>query len=573
MNILSRITNRFQRRDVSGGGIFGVASGYGNTAAGKRIDEEAARKIATAAACVRIISTQMALLPCFVYKRRPGGGKDRLYDHPLHIPLHFRPNPIQSNFDFKTMMTAWACLTGNAYAYKQMYGAGQYQLWPLCPNRVTPEWTSAEKREVRYKFTDENGKEHIFSRDQVFHLRWLSSDGLKGRSPVEDAKEPLAVAMAGEEYVARFFSNGARPPGALKLKTPLKKEAKDQLKKDWQDAYGGVANAWKTPVLEGDLDWQSFGMTNDQGQVDQIIRLNIPQICRIWGVPPHMVADLSRATNNNIEHQGLEFYKSCLMPWKVCWEQCLMLSFFEEQELRDYLIEHVEEAILMGDIKSRNEALQIQRQNGVINADEWREKINMNPIESGEGKIYMVNSAMQPVGAAAKPQPDKEPENEPGRPADDEDGEEGDEQDRELTLNELRKSFAGLFSDVLARLRRKEAKAAAAALRAGKALSFVEEFYPKHRDAIRDGLVGSVATFCNLADALGATVRAGGLGEFADAQVKASMRAVLSSSAELEVQAWEKGAPAGDVEQLLRFLIEENHEQETGIPSNSRASM
>ena len=41
------------------------------------------------------------------------------------------------------------------------------------------------------------------------------------------------------------------------------------------------------------------------------------EIATIYGVPPHMIADLERSTNNNSEHQAMEFVRYSLMPYLV----------------------------------------------------------------------------------------------------------------------------------------------------------------------------------------------------------------------------------------------------------------
>lgn len=535
MNILG-LVHKFARSLESGDSITKWLSSGNQTATGKRIDEEAAYKIATAYACVRIISTQMALLPCFVYKRMPKGGKERQYKHRLHRALHVRPNPLQSPVQFKMMMTAHACLRGNAYAVRSTDDFGRPTLWPLHPDLVTPQWRNDAQSDIEYKVRDKRGKEEILYRDEIFHLRWLSSDMLKARAPIEDLKEPLGVAMAAEEFIARFFSNGARPSGLLKLKTPIKKEAKEQLKKDWHDSYGGVSNAWKVPLLEGDLDWQNMSLSNDQNQIAEILKLSVPQICRIWGVPPHMVADLERATFSNIGEQRVEFYTECLMPWKVCWEQDLMLSLLEENELEDYLIEHEEKAILLGDVKARSEALQIQRQNGVINADEWRELENMNPIGGGQGKFYLVNAAMTSAKAAeagqVKPERSELPE-------------------------QTRAALGDLFADAFGRLRRKEAKAATAARKENRGLAFVEEFYPKHRELIRETLSKPVAAAARLVTGIDPAK----LETFIEAFVAGSIRTLTGPEADAEIRGWETGAPPADATSLLAFLTDGHYEK------------
>lgn len=120
-----------------------------------------------------------------------------------------------------------------------------------------------------------------------------------------------------------------------------------------------------------------------------------------------MIANLERSTNNNIEHQGIEFVMHTLMPYLTRIEQTANWKLFTNAEREaGYYVKFNVGGLLRGDYKSRQEGLAIQRQNGAINADEWREIEDRNPIEDGTGKVYYVNSAAVPLGQAAQISPE-----------------------------------------------------------------------------------------------------------------------------------------------------------------------
>jgi phage portal protein BeeE len=57
--------------------------------------------------------------------------------------------------------------------------------------------------------------------------------------------------------------------------------------------------------------------------------------------------------------------------------------------------------LLRGDAKSRNEALEIQRRNGVINANQWADRENLNPIDGEGGDTYFVPMNWAPMDKLA----------------------------------------------------------------------------------------------------------------------------------------------------------------------------
>jgi len=116
-----------------------------------------------------------------------------------------------------------------------------------------------------------------------------------------------------------------------------------------------------------------------------------------------MIADLDRATFSNIEHMSLEFLMYTMRPWIYRWEQYLNWKLLTPMERQlGFFAEFAVTALLRGDTKSQAEALNMARQNGVVNADEWREMIGMNPQPGGTGKVYLVNGNMISAETAAK---------------------------------------------------------------------------------------------------------------------------------------------------------------------------
>ena len=51
----------------------------------------------------------------------------------------------------------------------------------------------------------------------------------------------------------------------------------------------------------------------------------------------------------------------------------------------------------------RKRVLQTMRQNGALNADEWRAYDNLNPIPGGKGKIFWQPVNMQELGKEPPP--------------------------------------------------------------------------------------------------------------------------------------------------------------------------
>lgn len=68
-----------------------------------------------------------------------------------------------------------------------------------------------------------------------------------------------------------------------------------------------------------------------------------------------MIADLERATNNNIEHQGMEFVQYGLMPYLVRIEEEFNSKLLREDEFGEYYFLLGLNGLLRGDANTSSE--------------------------------------------------------------------------------------------------------------------------------------------------------------------------------------------------------------------------
>jgi HK97 family phage portal protein len=258
------------------------------------------------------------------------------------------------------------------------------------------------ENEPRYKYTLSSGESVVLWQDQVLHIRGMSTNGLLGVDLLNKGREQIGLALALQKYAAKFFGRGANISGVLEHPETLSKEAQERLKAAWDKTYSGIENAHKVAILEEGMKFAKMGASPEEAQALESRKFQTLEVARIFGVPPHMIGDLERATFSNIEHQGIEFVTFCIAPWATLIEQRISKQLLNSNERRLYFAEFSLEALMRGDYKSRQEGLHIQRQDGVINANEWRALENMNPIEGEVGTAYLVNGNMISVDMAIK---------------------------------------------------------------------------------------------------------------------------------------------------------------------------
>ena len=383
---------------------------FGNTSAGKPVNEHTAMQMTAVYSCVRILSETLAGLPLHVYRYNDSGGKEKYLKHPLYKLLHDEPNPEMTSFAFRETLMSHLLLWGNAYAQIIRNARGEViALYPLMPNKMTVDRDSKGRLFYLYSRTSDDAptlgddSQVYLAPSEVLHIPGLGFDGLIGYSPIAMAKNAVGLAIATEEYGAKFFANGAAPGGVLEHPGTIKDPQK--VKESWNAAYQGSQNAHRVAVLEEGMKYQPIGISPEQAQFLETRKFQINEIARIFRVPPHMLADLEKSSFSNIEQQSLEFVKYTLDPWVVRWEQSMCRALLMESEKPIVFIKFNVDGLLRGDYVSRMSGYATARQNGWMSANDIRELENLDriPAEFG-GDLYLINGAMtklQDAGAFA----------------------------------------------------------------------------------------------------------------------------------------------------------------------------
>lgn len=351
-------------------------------------------------ACVTVRSEDTAKLPCILYRRLKDGGKERAVDHPAYRILHDKPNRRNTAFEFKQMLQMQVDLEGNGYALIMRDGRGRVtELWPI-PSKDVDILRTKDGRDLFYRVTV-SGEQYTVPSEDMLHIRGNSLDGIVGMSPIAWQRETIGHAIAAEKYGAAFFGNGAAPQGALTVPNTIGKEAADKLRADWKARFQGPENAHNLAIFDGGFDWKQIGMNNVDAQFVEERKWQNAEIYRIYRMPPHRVQDLERATNNNIEHQGLEYVEGCLMSIFERWCQALYRDLLLESEQAEYYFEFLPDALLKGDITARYTAYVQAFQNGWMSENDIRDRENMNRIKDGDKYYRPMN--LQPIDMPQHP--------------------------------------------------------------------------------------------------------------------------------------------------------------------------
>ena len=363
---------------------------------GAHVDAERASGIATAHACISIVSQSLASVPLNLYRRTDNGGRERAVDHPLYGVLHDMANVSQTAFEAREMLVASLLISGNAYAKLEWNGRGQVtELKPLDPGSVSVE--RLESGRLRYRITNQAGGIRIYLQDEILHLRYrLGREGVMGLSPVQLARDTFNLALTQQDRAGTQATNAFRPQGALVFPNMLPGDKKDAALTKLAAKIEANTTTSNVLVLDGGVDWKPFSFSAKDAEFLESRKLTNLDICRIWGVPPTVAGITDNATYSNTDQESRALVVRCLAPMARRIEQAMNAALLAPEGRRSMFIEHDLAGLLRGDLKARYESYRIGREWGWLSPNEIRGWENLPEIEGGSEYLSPLN--MTPMG-------------------------------------------------------------------------------------------------------------------------------------------------------------------------------
>jgi HK97 family phage portal protein len=367
------------------------------SAAGVEINQQTALGAAAVMACVMMLAEDVAKLPVWLATKTASDKITRVTNHPLAC-LFEEPNEWQDWMEFCEMLQVGLVLRGNGIAVIiRDYRGKPVKLVPVNPDRVAL-W-EAQSGELFYRITPFGLHEMAQLKDEpflipaedVFHLRGASVNGLMGASRIALARDAIGLTIAQERVAAQWIGAGSKPSGALVADEKLDTPTIERLKANWKELNSGLANAGRAAILEAGLKWVPFAISAQELEFIASRQFQLQEIARIFRIPPHMIGELSRSTNNNIVQQSQEYINYTLSGYTSRWKGKLRKTFGLAKE--NIYVVHDFSEIGRGDILSRYNAYRIGIMSGFLKPNEARVDDDRDPDPEGDHLLQPMNMA------------------------------------------------------------------------------------------------------------------------------------------------------------------------------------
>lgn len=344
-------------------------------------------------ACVNLLAGTIGSLPLMVYRTDKSGVRSVARDHPLYYVLHHSPNFDQTAVDFWEFMCVGLELHGNAYAEIIMRNDGSiFSLTPVRPDLV--EVRRLVNGNIEYSWTID-GKKKVLDQRSVLHIRGFGGNPLGGASTLSVCSAAFNAAISTNRAAARMFSNGAMPSGVLSTEKTLTPEQRTLAERLLQEKFTGAMNAGRPMLLDNAVKWEQLTISPEDAQMLESRKFGIEEICRIFGVPPHMIGHTENSTSwgTGIEQQTLGFQKFTLRKRLKRIEQALEKQLLTTADrVAGITIEFNLEGLLRADSTARAAFYKSGLNDGWFTINEVRALENMPPVVGGDvARVQMQN--------------------------------------------------------------------------------------------------------------------------------------------------------------------------------------
>lgn len=341
--------------------------------------------------CVNSIARAAARVPLKLYTNR----EKEILKHPL-LDLLDRPNPMTGKYEFTEAVISFLLITGDSFLERVMAGGAPRELWILPPfnMEVVPGRSFIPSQ---YIFTSETGSKHSFGVDfitkdsDILQLKFFNPrDYWRGLSPLVAAGLDLDTGNYAAMWLKSLLKKGAVPPGALIHKATdsnemLTDEQFNRLKDQFAERFANIGDAGKPLLLEGNLEWVSFGVNPVDIGYGAIKKDSAISIAQAYDVPPQLIGITDASTFSNMQEAREYFYMNAV------------LNVLEQyvSELNNWLVPKFGENLYLAIDENKVPALEGVRQkkresvlslfnSGLIAINEAREELGYEAVEGGD---------------------------------------------------------------------------------------------------------------------------------------------------------------------------------------------
>lgn len=335
-------------------------------------------------ACINVIAGDLGQIPLCVM-RKTEEGYEKAENHPISQLLSVRPNKYQTPASFIEYVSSQVEVWGNAFVEIVRDPTGKITSLVPIPSRYMNYETDENGEPFYYMYSPLPGRQLItYELDEVLHFKGLESNGFWGYRLVEIAFPELRLARANLRHASSSYANGAIPGGVLQHPGKPDKDARMNMRNDWNNAHGGSKNRGKIAVLWEGMTYNAVAASAHDSQLMESIAHNPRLIGMLFQLAPYKLGDWSESsTRANLEDSQKEYFQSTLSRRLNKMVQEINYKLFPMAS-RKFCVKPDPTELLKGDKKTQMETASIGMSATLWTRNEARAYIGMNAVDGGD---------------------------------------------------------------------------------------------------------------------------------------------------------------------------------------------
>ena len=270
-------------------------------------------------AAIKIRADAAARVPLLVYFETEKDGEMVREQVPPEHParkLLQTVNPHWTRSDLWRATETYFNLWGSEYwaLARPSPGRPPTEIWPLRADRVRVV-TNAEEYIKGYVFVGADGKPIPFLPEDVVRFRNFNPlDEFAGISPMAPVRQSVDLGGDALRGNRTAVANDSTPGLVMETADTMTDPEVAEFYERWEERFRGPNKTMRPALLSGGMKPSSMGFTPKDMQHLQSLLWSLQDVSRAYGVPPPLLADLSRATYANVEAARKMFWESTMVP-------------------------------------------------------------------------------------------------------------------------------------------------------------------------------------------------------------------------------------------------------------------
>lgn len=301
--------------------------------------------------------------------------------HMVDRLLNKRPNQVYNAYVFKLIVVANALLTKHGYVEIIRDKTGRpIELYHLKTSEV-----ELKSNERHFYYLYQNKRKISYT--DVIDYKPYSLDGVGGLSMLESLAPDIDMQQNSKSFFSNFFKQGTQAGGLLKLKNAqLSKEAREVVRKEFQDAYSGAQHAGKVLVLDETMEYDRFEIDTEILKLINSSEHSTAQVAKVFGIPLHKFG--IQASNMSLKDSMADYLQSTLSRYMQGIVSEFEFKLFPDS---DRTLDFDAETYRKADWDSYVQTVRNQYQDGAITLNEYREKLGHAPVDADYANKHRVS--------------------------------------------------------------------------------------------------------------------------------------------------------------------------------------